>query len=43
MKQQLANFYYLLLQLPLDDKFRLDHQDLYASVCNALAQELDAD
>jgi hypothetical protein len=40
-KQLLADFYLALLSVPVDNLFRLMHQELYASVRNAMAIELN--
>ncbi len=40
-KQLLADFYLALLAIPFQDKFRIKHQQLYASVKEALSVELD--
>lgn len=39
-KQLLADFYLELLAIPINDKFRTKHQQLYGSVREAMAAEL---
>lgn len=42
-KHLIADFYLELLAIPLDNKFRLLNQNLYASVLFSLAMELGED
>ena len=42
-KTLLSDFYLNLLAIPVNDTFRLTHQDLYAQVVKTLATELECD
>ena len=42
-KTLLSDFYLNLLAIPVNDIFRLTHQDLYAQVVKTLAAELECD
>lgn len=42
-KQLLADFYLELLSIPMNDPFRSRHQELYGTLREVLAQELDCD
>lgn len=42
-RQLLSDFYLNLLAIPVNDIFRITHQDLYAQVVKTLATELECD
>ena len=42
-KTLVSDFYLDLLAIPVNDVFRINHQDLYAQVVKTLAAELECD